>query len=575
MKKCKNLVLLASCLAVSAITVGVAKLSFRTANAEPVFTGEQTIYVDDSGKIYATETENAVKIDFKMEMVYGASVRIVEGEGNGLRFATHVNANAYDALSPAVVAGNVSMGTLIGPTYLVGDQLTFDDNAESYQNVIQTEKGWNSNVNNGNYTYYSAIYSVPTAVLNMNFSAQSYAEFKLANGEKVVLYAKNAEKETGDTQNSNVRSVKYIADKALTDTSATLTEPQKAILTDLQEMKEDGVVFNAPVTGATAAETDRDGAYGSVYTATFNGSNALTFNGANYHEFKAKFNASLTLDDMMPAGKVSLMRNGELVGEAPAGEWVTVIVAGNTFSVNKSVSATVYGVKECTGYWLARTEKYLLNLVGGINASKLTVGTSDNITYYHAPSPVLKKATYNGVEEITFKKPYSEVLGETKTAHTWSYSATNQHYAGPQMHITSAITKAELQALSNAGYTEMSFSYTVSKGVTDNINEDLFYRLDLAKVKTMIDASADMAAARETVQKAVEWNWGNNNNTVIKDYMTGGKEYCCEWKTVTLSVAELIDCYDVLDLLPLFYSSVTYTRNYNVYITDFTFTKQS
>ena len=139
------------------------------------------------------------------------------------------------------------------------------------------------------------------------------------------------------------------------------------------------------------------------------------------------------------------------------------------------------------------------------------------------------------------------------------------------MHITSAMTKAELQALSNAGYTEMSFSYTVSKGVTDNTNEDLFYRLDLAKVKTMIDASADMAAARETVQKAFK----EYENTVISDYMAGGKEYCCEWKTVTLSVAELLDCYEVLDLLPLFYHSITYTTNYNVYITDFTFTKQS
>ena len=85
----------------------------------------------------------------------------------------------------------------------------------------------------------------------------------------------------------------------------------------------------------------------------------------------------------------------------------------------------------------------------------------------------------------------------------------------------------------------------------------------------MIENSANTAAARETVQKAFK----EYENTVIKDYMAKGWDYCCAWKTVTLSVADLIACYEVLDLLPLFYDSFVGTE-YNVYITDFTFAKK-
>ena len=83
MKKRKNLIFLTACLAVSAIALGTVQLNANFAQADELtpFSGEQTVYVDDSGNIYATETVNTTKVDFKMEMAYGAAIRTVEGEG--------------------------------------------------------------------------------------------------------------------------------------------------------------------------------------------------------------------------------------------------------------------------------------------------------------------------------------------------------------------------------------------------------------------------------------------------------------------------------------------------------------
>lgn len=286
--------------------------------------------------------------------------------------------------------------------------------------------------------------------------------------------------------------------------------------------------------------------------------------------------------------EVSITLNGTRINDE-----VSIAIQGDTVAmtdIENDYLYTVNGQPLTGGYVLAKEGIYVFTaqpkgenavvryeiIVGNgreiskvVNASELAVGTSDNQVYYHEPGFVLKEAAYKGSDEITFKKPNSEELGETKTAHVWSYSGKYMHYAGPQMHIAGAITKAELQALSDAGYSEMSFSFTVSTGVTDNTTADNFYCLDLAKVKAMIENSANTAAARETVQKAFK----EYENTVIKDYMAKGWDYCCAWKTVTLSVADLIACYEVLDLLPLFYDSFVGTE-YNVYITDFTFAKK-
>ena len=85
----------------------------------------------------------------------------------------------------------------------------------------------------------------------------------------------------------------------------------------------------------------------------------------------------------------------------------------------------------------------------------------------------------------------------------------------------------------------------------------------------MLETSENEAAARATVEKSLkEWE-----TTAHNDYMTKSWNYGCAWKTVTLSVADLIACYEVLDLLPMFYDAID-TVQYNVYITDFTFVKE-
>ena len=46
-----------------------------------------------------------------------------------------------------------------------------------------------------------------------------------------------------------------------------------------------------------------------------------------------------------------------------------------------------------------------------VDVSDLTVGTSDDQVYYHAPGYIKKYATYQGEQEITFKKPEREEYG--------------------------------------------------------------------------------------------------------------------------------------------------------------------
>ena len=571
MKKRHTLITFIAGAAVLAVAAGVVNISTMTINADQLmpFTGEQTLYVDVNGNLYAQETEGATKVDFKLEMEYGAAVRLVVDEGNGLRFTTYVDATAYDALSKAVKAGNVSLGALIGPTYLVGDELTFEDDEDFYQDIEQTEKGWEMKSVGEKYAYYSAIYNVPTAALNMNFTAQSYAKFTLADGGTIVAYAKNAAMEADDVQASNVRSVKYVADKALADPDTNLSEENEKTLTAFSEMKEDGVTFNAAIVGATSAKTDENGAYGSVYNVAFDGSNPVAFDGNLYTEFKVKFNETVSLSEMLPAGNVTIYRNGEFGGEAPANEWTSVIVSGDSFSVNKAVSATLFDVKNYTGKWAADNERYLLELVGGIDASKLTVGSSNEHFMAEKPAAIAEFATYKGVQEVSMRVPSNGYASLSQTAHVFNWTTMNSdfwHSMSPQVHLTSAVSKAELQTLLAKGYKTVSFKIAIAEDETDEAGEN-YYKADLAKVKTLLESGVTLEEAKTTI----------NGN--IKSYMTAASwMYRNCWKACTYSLDDLVACYDVLDLVPLFYEvfqgSQTAPTFYNVYMTDFTLSRE-
>ena len=242
----------------------------------------------------------------------------------------------------------------------------------------------------------------------------------------------------------------------------------------------------------------------------------------------------------------------------------TTLTAG-TYTLTAS---SAYSDKTASVKLVVTTD--LNNLSGFVDMSKLTVGTSDNNIYYATPGIIKKNATYTGIQEdVAFKQFNVETYGEAKTAHVWSYSGTYLHYMGPQMHLTSAISKEELQALTAAGYKTLSFSYTVSKGVDDNKTGNDYYYLDLEKVKTLLKNSNSIEEARATVEKAFK----AYENTAHNDYMKKSYSYRCTWVTLEYNVEDLLACYEVLDLLPLFYDYIVSTE-YNVYITDFTFKKE-
>ena len=206
--------------------------------------------------------------------------------------------------------------------------------------------------------------------------------------------------------------------------------------------------------------------------------------------------------------------------------------------------------------------------------SELTVGTTDNQIYYHSPGIANKAATYDGVKEIALKEFNSETVQAAKTVAAWSYRGKYAHYMGPQVHLTSAVTKAELEALLSAGYKTVSFQYTATEGVDDNKTGSDYYVLDFAKIKAMIEDSESMDAARETVEKSFT-AWAN---TAHDDFMTKKYDYRCKWKTITYNVEDLIACYEVLDLLPIFFDSFVCSNTsepfWNLYMTGFTFIKE-
>lgn len=300
----------------------------------------------------------------------------------------------------------------------------------------------------------------------------------------------------------------------------------------------------------------------------------------NRSEALIREEVSVTLNDMRVNGEIAVAKKGDTVTMSDGAD-------GYIYTVNGQSFAGEYMLAEEGVYLFTAQPKgenavarYQIIVGDGTSVSKLfdmselAVGTSDNQIYYHTPGVVTKDATYNGMQEVALKQFNSETVQDAKTVAAWSYSGKYAHYMGPQVHLTSAVTKAELQALAVAGYKTVSFQYTATEGVEDNKTGSDYYVLDFAKIKAMIEESESMDAARATVEKSFT-AWAN---TAHDDFMTKKYDYRCKWKTITYNVEDLIACYEVLDLLPIVFDSFVCSNTtepfWNLYITGFTFTKE-
>lgn len=183
----------------------------QTARAEG---GEKTVYVSETGDLYSESAEGLTEATLKLTNLYGASIRLSD-ETAGLRFVCGVEKTGYDALKTA--KDKVTFGTLIGPKDLVGNSLTLETNEDYYENAVadKTVSWYEKEVDGVTYMCYNAAISeIRRNNFEREFVAQSYMTITYANGTQETVYGAIADKNPGDTKESNVRSVSEVATAA-------------------------------------------------------------------------------------------------------------------------------------------------------------------------------------------------------------------------------------------------------------------------------------------------------------------------------------------------------------------------
>lgn len=176
--------------------------------------GEKTVYVSETGDLYSESAEGLTEATLKLTNLYGASIRLSD-ETAGLRFVCGVEKTGYDALKKG--KDKVTFGTLIGPKDLVGDSLTLETNKEYYENAVadKTVSWYEKEVDGVTYMCYNAAISeLKRNNFEREFVAQSYMTITYADETQETVYGAIADKNPGDTKESNVRSVSEVATAA-------------------------------------------------------------------------------------------------------------------------------------------------------------------------------------------------------------------------------------------------------------------------------------------------------------------------------------------------------------------------
>ena len=210
-------------------------------------------FVFAAGAIFASpDLVSATEITPTVAMLEGASVRIVNTESedaagkNGLRFTTYMNAENYQTLMADEAYTDVSFGVLIAPNteaYTLTETSVFGtgtDKKYDWATWNETEQKWEYTASS-----YTRIMNFETSVLykpnaneaaeNMYFRA-SIVDIDVSNiatefqGVGYIKYTKNGTT-TVDFAEKEVRSMAFVAQKAIADTSATaLTQTEKSWL---------------------------------------------------------------------------------------------------------------------------------------------------------------------------------------------------------------------------------------------------------------------------------------------------------------------------------------------------------
>lgn len=206
-----------------------------------------SVTVDDAvsrygmaGKLGSYYTEDA-----GITMDEGAAVRLVSKnpEDSGIRFSSAITAEMVATAKANAKDGKVTYGTILVPTAKLGTtDFTVPSlvaNGIRYQNIVAKD-GLEGSDESG-YTLNCALIRIKASHYDMALSARAYVSYVDANGRTVYIYSAYNEA-------LNSRSISYVAEKALADTTQNYSPAQIEIL--------NGYLTKSPAESGTVASED-------------------------------------------------------------------------------------------------------------------------------------------------------------------------------------------------------------------------------------------------------------------------------------------------------------------------------
>ena len=201
--------------------------------------------VDVSGAVLYGMSGAMDAVDSGIAMEEGAAVRLVSNapEDSGIRFTSSITAAMVATAKASAKDGKVTYGTILVPTEkLATTDFTvpaLEANAVKYQNIVADE-GLEGSDETG-YKLKCALIRIKASHYDMALSARAYVSYVDANGRTVYIYSAYNEA-------LNSRSISYVAEKALADTTKNYSPAQIEIL--------NGYLTKSPAESGTVASED-------------------------------------------------------------------------------------------------------------------------------------------------------------------------------------------------------------------------------------------------------------------------------------------------------------------------------
>jgi len=206
--------------------INVAKIARELSSAK---LNRGAVYIDDVRVVADGEATAQIVTDSLMKIVDGASIRMKEASGTGIRFATRINEGALENVKALLGASDVrigKMGTLIAPEtyYETANALTHEA-----LEALPVETAYADIPFGGAYFGGDAGVNLPEgdymvgSLVNLrdytrSFAAAGYLEL-IVDGASVMLYS-----------DVTVRSARAVATAALNDMTQNWTEEQMELL---------------------------------------------------------------------------------------------------------------------------------------------------------------------------------------------------------------------------------------------------------------------------------------------------------------------------------------------------------